>query len=82
VSNPCSRASRRADYGNRRGTRRQRKLHDLYGNDPRDHYVASVGPSIRTFTRTVLLPHISVPDGFDNPLPDAEIDAWEGKSRA
>jgi hypothetical protein len=42
----------------------------------------SVGPSIRTSTRTVLLPHISVPDGFDNPLPDAEIDAWEGKSRA
>jgi len=41
----------------------------------------SVGPSIRTSTRTVLLPHISVPDGFDNPLPDAEIDAWEGKSR-
>jgi len=40
VSNRCSRASRRADYGNRRGTRRQRKLHDLYGNDPRDHYVA------------------------------------------
>ena len=31
----------------------------------------SVGPSIRTSTRTVLLPHISVPDGFDNPLPES-----------
>ena len=26
------------------------------------------------------LPNMSIPDGFDDPLPDSEIAAWEGNS--
>jgi hypothetical protein len=42
------------------------------------HVVASAATRHRQFGQ---LPKISVPYDFDDPLPDAEIIAWEGKPR-
>ena len=52
------------------------------GNITADEYKARVAASAATRGRQFgQLPHISVPDDFDNPLPDDEILAWEGESR-
>ena len=37
-------------------------------------------PSTRSPRRFGQLPSLGVPDNFDDPLPDAEIAAWEGDS--
>jgi hypothetical protein len=52
------------------------------GNITADEYQARVVASAATRGRQFgQLPNISVPDDFDDPLPDAEIVAWEGKPR-
>jgi hypothetical protein len=52
------------------------------GNITADEYRARVVASAATRGRQFgQLPTISVPDDFDDPLPDAEIVAWEGKPR-
>ena len=52
------------------------------GNITADEYKARVVASAATRSRQFgQLPHISVPDDFDDPLPDAEIIAWESKPR-
>jgi Antitoxin VbhA len=52
------------------------------GNITADEYKARVVASAATHGRQFgQLPKISVPDDFDDPLPDAEIVAWEGKTR-
>jgi prevent-host-death family protein len=42
--------------------------------------VAILTPARETPRRFGQLPNMSVPDGFDDPLPDSEIVAWEGNS--
>jgi prevent-host-death family protein len=42
--------------------------------------VAILTPARETPRRFGQLPNMSVPDGFDDPLPDSEILAWEGNS--
>lgn len=37
--------------------------------------IVPVQPRPRTFGQ---LPHLVIPENFDDPLPDAELDAWEG----
>jgi hypothetical protein len=39
-----------------------------------------VHPSSKSPRRFGQLPSLGVPDNFDDPLPDAEIAAWEGDS--
>jgi hypothetical protein len=52
------------------------------GNITADEHKARVVASGATRARQFgQLQHISVPDEFDNSLPDAEIVAWEGKPR-
>jgi hypothetical protein len=52
------------------------------GNITADEYRARVVASAATRGRQFgQLPKISVPDDFDDPPPDAEIVAWEGKPR-
>jgi hypothetical protein len=52
------------------------------GNITADEYKARVVASAATHGRQFgQLPKISVPDDFDDPLPDAEIVAWEAKTR-
>jgi prevent-host-death family protein len=42
--------------------------------------VAILTPARETPRRFGQLPNMSVPDGFDDPLPDSEIVVWEGNS--
>lgn len=42
--------------------------------------VAVLTPAHRHPRRFGQLPALAVPDNFDEPLPDAEIAAWEGNS--
>jgi prevent-host-death family protein len=42
--------------------------------------VAVLTPAQQRPRRFGQLPTLVVPDGFDDPLPDAEIAAWEGNS--
>jgi prevent-host-death family protein len=42
--------------------------------------VAVLGPAHQHPRRFGQLPALTVPDTFDDPLPDAEIAAWEGNS--
>jgi prevent-host-death family protein len=42
--------------------------------------VAILMPARETPRRFGQLPNLSIPDGFDDPLPDSEITAWEGNS--
>jgi prevent-host-death family protein len=42
--------------------------------------VAVLGPAYRQARRFGQLPALTVPDTFDDPLPDAEIAAWESDS--
>jgi hypothetical protein len=52
------------------------------GNITADEYKARVVASARKRGRQFgQFPDISVPESFDDPLPDAEIVAWEGKPR-
>jgi hypothetical protein len=51
---------------------------DITADEYEAHIVASVGTRGRRFGQ---LPNISVPADFDDPLPDAEVVAWEGKPR-
>jgi prevent-host-death family protein len=42
--------------------------------------VAVLMPAQQRLRRFGQLPALTVPDNFDDPLPDAEIAAWEGNS--
>ncbi len=42
--------------------------------------VAVLSPAHQRPRRFGQLPALTVPDNFDDPLPDAEIAAWEGNS--
>jgi hypothetical protein len=42
--------------------------------------VAVLVPALQRPRRFGQLPALAVPDNFDDPLPDAEIAAWEGNS--
>jgi antitoxin (DNA-binding transcriptional repressor) of toxin-antitoxin stability system len=42
--------------------------------------VAILMPAQETPRRFGQLPNLPIPDGFDDPLPDSEIAAWEGNS--
>jgi prevent-host-death family protein len=42
--------------------------------------VAVLAPALQRPRRFGQLPTLTVPDNFDEPLPDVEIEAWEGNS--
>ncbi|ORB06074.1 hypothetical protein BST30_12430 [Mycobacterium mantenii] len=50
----------------------------ITSDEYRARVVASTATRGRRFSQ---LPKLSIPDNFDDSLPDVEIDAWEGKPR-